>query len=449
MAKKPPRRQARASGRSRRRSTANGVSYQVQLPRNVQAKPLVSGQTGFYWVVPTVYKKAGCPWQSCPLGENLSQHDLDLAAEACNGRLNEWREDRRRPTPKVRSLEEHFRMGTVGWLLDYYVQNDAFLERVDKPSRGDYLNIYKRVCRLRSPTSGVRYGDLHIREFGVLTAIAVYKQFAETGALRTAEKVLLYCETAWARMYPLFPQLFRRDVPIPWNAVTKKRRTKMTKGYVDRETVYRFAWGAADKGRPELAAAAVLAYDFFMRPSNIAAGYAQWSNYRPPDNPNKFKVKHRKNGREVDHPLEAQIRVNGELQRVLFYEEAEAIFALVPRRNPSIVSKRDGTLYGGNSTLLSQEVREVADQLGMPEFTLDKARHGGMTELEERELTEGQGKALSTHSTKAYRLYAKETEKRVLTATMKRLGISEDKENRSESRGKKARKPSITLRDSE
>ena len=54
-------------------------------------------------------------------------------------------------------------------------------------------------------------------------------------------------------------------------------------------------------------------------------------------------------------------------------------------------------------------------------FTLDACRHGGMTELEEAELTDGQGRALSGHKTaQAYRGYAKETMKRALAATRKR-----------------------------
>ena len=54
-------------------------------------------------------------------------------------------------------------------------------------------------------------------------------------------------------------------------------------------------------------------------------------------------------------------------------------------------------------------------------FTLDACRHGGMTELEEAELTEGQGRALSGHKTaQAYRGYAKETMLRALAATRKR-----------------------------
>jgi hypothetical protein len=61
-------------------------------------------------------------------------------------------------------------------------------------------------------------------------------------------------------------------------------------------------------------------------------------------------------------------------------------------------------------------------KIGLPNyFTLDACRHGGMTELEEAELTDGQGRALSAHSSKAYDGYAKRTEKRALAATRKRF----------------------------
>ena len=67
-----------------------------------------------------------------------------------------------------------------------------------------------------------------------------------------------------------------------------------------------------------------------------------------------------------------------------------------------------------------QQLRKKID--GVSElFTLDACRHGGMTELEEAELTDGQGRALSGHKTaQAYRGYAKETIKRALAATRKR-----------------------------
>jgi hypothetical protein len=65
---------------------------------------------------------------------------------------------------------------------------------------------------------------------------------------------------------------------------------------------------------------------------------------------------------------------------------------------------------------------QLRDRLGLPEtFTLDACRHGGMTELEAAELTDGQGRALSGHRTqRAYEGYAKRTLERALPATRKR-----------------------------
>jgi hypothetical protein len=46
-------------------------------------------------------------------------------------------------------------------------------------------------------------------------------------------------------------------------------------------------------------------------------------------------------------------------------------------------------------------VQRMRKEIGLPVlFTLDACRHGGMTELEEAELTEGQGRALSAHRTR-------------------------------------------------
>ena len=61
-------------------------------------------------------------------------------------------------------------------------------------------------------------------------------------------------------------------------------------------------------------------------------------------------------------------------------------------------------------------VQRMRKEIGLPAlFTLDACRHGGMTELEEAELTEGQGRALSAHRTReSYAGYAKRTEARML-----------------------------------
>jgi hypothetical protein len=70
---------------------------------------------------------------------------------------------------------------------------------------------------------------------------------------------------------------------------------------------------------------------------------------------------------------------------------------------------------------MAKLVRRLRDEAGLPTtFTLDACRHGGMTELEEAELTDGQGRALSAHKSRAYEGYAKRTMDRALAATRKR-----------------------------
>jgi hypothetical protein len=70
---------------------------------------------------------------------------------------------------------------------------------------------------------------------------------------------------------------------------------------------------------------------------------------------------------------------------------------------------------------MAKLVRRLRDEARLPAtFTLDACRHGGMTELEEAELTDGQGRALSAHKSRAYEGYAKRTMDRALAATRKR-----------------------------
>jgi len=202
------------------------------------------------------------------------------------------------------------------------------------------------------------------------------------------------------------------------------RRVKGKKPAVTRDQVYAFARGAIEHGRPEAAAAAVICYEWLQRPENVLAGVLRWPDYRSDEWPNAIKILHHKTGATVWHPLEDLV----EGLSVKFYPEAEAVLAKLPRRGlPMIlreIKTRNGVAfkpysYSGFEKIV-QQLRKTID--GLPGyFTLDACRHGGMTELEEAELTEGQGRALSGHKTaQAYRGYAKETLERALSATRKR-----------------------------
>jgi hypothetical protein len=103
------------------------------------------------------------------------------------------------------------------------------------------------------------------------------------------------------------------------------------------------------------------------------------------------------------------------------------VLAKVPRRGVPMIlhqgrgdpEKTTATLYSASG--MAKLVRRLRVVAGLPEtFTLDACRHGGMTELEEAELTDGQGRALSAHKSRAYEGYAKRTMERALAATRKR-----------------------------
>jgi integrase len=385
------------------------VSISVKLPRFVVAKPLVGGRTGFYWTIPGHWRRKGCPLESTMLGVDLGEEALERLADDLNARLDGWRQESiagLAPTSPTMP-------GTVAWLFREYLKSDAFEKRVAPRSRPDYRNLFEKIIAM-PPVKGPyrRVGDLPILSISPRAADKLYARLCEGGRYRRGEKAVTYCKTAWRIMQRLYPVHFPTDVPNPWLDLTVTRRQRAEKPAVDREMVYRFAWAVADH-RPELAAAAVICFEWLQRPENVI-GHMTWNDYRGPVAPEQIRIVHHKTGETVLHPLADE---NGEA----FYEEAEQVLARLPRRGLLMVLGPDGQRY--QPTRFAQLVRREADRLELPStFTLDACRHGGMTELEEAELTEGQGMALSAHRTpRAYRGYAKRTEKRILAATRRRI----------------------------
>ena len=75
-----------------------------------------------------------------------------------------------------------------------------------------------------------------------------------------------------------------------------------------------------------------------------------------------------------------------------FYGDAEDVLARLPRRGIAMILKagRGGIAEPYDRHEMAKIVRKLRDRLGLSAtFTLDACRHGGMTELEEAELTDG------------------------------------------------------------
>jgi hypothetical protein len=181
----------------------------------------------------------------------------------------------------------------------------------------------------------------------------------------------------------------------------------------------------------------VICFEWLQRPENVLAGHIRWSDYRGRDASTTIRIFHHKTGAIVLHPWQ-------DSDGTLFYADAEDVLAKVPRRGIPIIlhETRDKTEPGKpkpaklySESGMAKLVRRLRDQAGLPAtFTLDACRHGGMTELENAELTDRQGRALSAHKGRAYEGYAKRTMDRALAATRttcaSHSGLSERPGNR-------------------
>jgi hypothetical protein len=411
---------------------------EITLPRFVIAKRL-KGKIAYYWNPPGYWRKQAevqkrrFPFAPCPLGTDFTQAELDAAAAPHNLQFDEWRTGAAGTRP-IRRYAAH---GTVEWLFETYLASDVFKRRVADRSRADYRLLFDQISAIATK-DGRTFGKLSIASVTPAAAEKVYSKMIDQqvdeeatararetdpkaepvliGKYRTGEKVVMYAKTVWRLMQPHHPREFRRDVPNPWVGVQLVGRTKLTKPAVNREQVYVFANKAIELGQVHLGAAAVICFEWLQRPENVIGGYIRWGDYRGREYPTKIRIEHHKTGEMILHPLEV-IEVDGSVTQ--FYSDAEQVLATVPRHGLSIVATPAGQLY--EATRFAQLVRKVADAAELPKtFTLDACRHGGMTELEEAELTDGQGRALSAHRSRAYEGYAKRTEKRMLAATRRR-----------------------------
>jgi hypothetical protein len=393
------------------------------LPRFVIPKVLASGITAFYFNVPTLYRRLGCTIPNEPLGTEYTIACGDDGnggrAAALNASFDEWNTKRKGGQITAGRIAAY---GTVDWLFREYKQSKAYLEKVSSRSRPDYERTMLLITNIITK-KGDRIGDRRIRAITPISADKIYDIICKGPRglrPRQGEKAVALCRRAWRVVHRLHPSQFDRDVPNPWDGVTRQRRTKSTKAAATREQVYTFAWGCIEHGQPEAAAAAVICFEWLQRPENVLAGYLLWKDYRSKEWPSVIKIEHHKTGAVVWHPLE-ETTGNGVVK---FYEDAEAVLSQLPRRGVPMILRQvsEGITKPFSFSGMQKIVHTMRDKLGLPAtFTLDACRHGGMTELEEAELTDGQGRALSAHkSQQAYEGYAKRTMERALSATRKR-----------------------------
>ena len=109
----------------------------LPLPRYVRPRRLAGGHVGFYWIVPTYFRRLGCTIPNEPLGHNYAEacgeNGNGGRAAALNALFDEW--IAKRDGEPIAGL---VRYGTVDWLFREYKQSKAYLKKVAPRSRPDY-----------------------------------------------------------------------------------------------------------------------------------------------------------------------------------------------------------------------------------------------------------------------------------------------------------------------
>lgn len=211
------------------------------------------------------------------------------------------------------------------------------------------------------------------------------------------------------------------EVPNPWLGVTLETRIKKTKPAVTRDQVYDFAHGSIAEGEPEVAAVAVICFEWLQRPENVIAGHIKWTDYRAPSTPNIIRVAHHKTGTIAPHPLE-ETEADGTVVKFYRRRRGSACRPAPPRRVDDLargIQRHRQAVRVPDDAAQGSTAPEKTETAVL--FHARRLPAWRMTELEEAELTDGQGRALSTHKTQqSYEGYAKRTSKRMLSATRKR-----------------------------
>ena len=262
------------------------------LPRFVIGKKLRSGEVAFYFNVPSRYRKQGCTMDNEALGTDYALACGDDGkggkAASLNEQLDEWN------TQRLTGLAPQGRLvryGSVDWLFAEYKKSDAYLMKVADRSRPDYERVMLLLAD-HITKQGDRVGGRQIKTITPRGADKLYKLIRDggkDGRPRQAEKLVSLCAKAWAVVYRLYPDLFDKAVPNPWEGTTKEKRTKAIKPAATRDQTYSFAWGAIEAGYPQAAAAAVICFEWLQRPENVLAGYLRWPDYRSGEHPNARK----------------------------------------------------------------------------------------------------------------------------------------------------------------
>ena len=403
-------------------------------PKLMVAKRLKNGATAYYWDLPTWAKKKGCTFGSEALGTDYAR-----AKERCDQVLNPQFDGWLTGSSPEAIVSNRPAVGTFDWLVSIYKALPKYTRRPEKTRKS-----YDAALRLVSQhklKDGRLFGSLSIPSIKPATVDVLFDKLRIVhepvleGKLiigndgtpvmrsrertRTAVLAMVCCRTAWNWARRDKPEIIPASNPFA-GVDMESYKAKPTRP-VTHDELLRFVKATDDAGDASIGTAAMIAFYWLQRETDIIGRLSWTQHYRPVENPNIARIYHRKTRELVEMPLYDE-------DGTILWPELMARLNTTTRQGTLIVmrdqpDRRRRTYLPWKEDYFRHRVAEIRAAAGIePEVKFMGLRHGGNTEGADADLTDAQLRALSGHKTATMTiLYARQTMKQRREGARKRL----------------------------
>lgn len=398
----------------------------LPLPDYTLRKRLANGW-GYYFNVPTWARKAGCPINNEPLG-----NDYDAAVRRVETILlpafRSWRSggtsDERIVLPA--------KIETLDWVFSEY-RADRKYTRLSAKHRRNHEVGFKHVGDYVLK-DGRRLGAIHLSGINTAVIDAVYEKLLivldedddgnpiERERRTSINHAMKSCRRAWNVTARRHPGKLPFVNPFAKMGLISSDRETPTATY---EELIAFRQKAAEFGLHSLATAALVAWEWLQRETDVFATFMV-EHYRPKERPNMVRIIDEKTSTESWVPL------FDEDGAPLYPEVMAELDAIKRDRIGGLMLRRDWGARGPwptwpkpdmpDFTHMSRKTKDIIRAAGLRnELSFTSFRHGGLTETGDAELTDREILAQSRHTTvKVLPKYVKRTTRQIATGTKKR-----------------------------
>jgi hypothetical protein len=333
-------------------------------------------------------------------------------------------------------------LGTFDWLVSIYKSLPKYTRRPEK-TRKSYDNALRLVSKHKLK-DGRLFGSLSILSIKPATADVLFDKIRlveepvlndqsepavdEDGKplvrtrerTRTALLAMVCCRTAWNWARRAKPEI----IPglNPFVGVDLQYKASPTRPVTHSELL-RFVKASDEAGESSVGTAAMIAFYWLQRETDIIGRLSWVQHYRPADKPDIARIYHHKTRELVEMPLydedgtplwpELMERLDAAQRRGTLIVTRDK---LDRKRKAHLPWKEDYFRHRVGKILANASIASDAKFMGL--------RHGGNTEGADADLTDAQLRALSGHKTASMTaLYAKQTMKQRREGARKRLAV--------------------------